>query len=139
MRSFGPAAAISTPSTSLDLHGVVVLIVEDHDDSRDMLRQMVESFGAAVLTARDGREAMSLVSKAVPDLVLLDLLMPGMDGFEFMEYLRERKHPARIPVIAVTALGSRADVMKTWAAGFNGHLLKPITMDIIEAQLERVF
>jgi CheY-like chemotaxis protein len=104
-----------------------------------MLRQMVESFGSAVLTARDGREAMSLVSKAVPDLVLLDLLMPGTDGFEFMEYLRERKHLARIPVIAVTALGSRADVMKTWAAGFNGHLLKPITMDIIEAQLERVF
>jgi CheY-like chemotaxis protein len=117
----------------------MILVVEDHDDSREMLRQMVECFGATVMTARDGREALSLVSKARPDLVLLDLLMPGMDGFDFIEYLRERKDLARIPVIAVTALAAQADMMKTWEAGFNGHLVKPITLDIVEAQLDRVF
>ena len=138
VRGSSQAAAWTEPER-LDLRGIVVLIVEDHDDSREMLRQMVRSFGAGVLTARDGREALSLTSKVVPDLVLLDLRMPGMDGYEFMQYLRERKSLARIPVIAVTALGARDDIMKTWAAGFNGHLVKPITLDIIEAQLERVF
>jgi two-component system, sensor histidine kinase len=139
MRSSGRLTSVARPKRRLDLRGVVVLVVEDHDDSREMLRQMVGAFGAAVLTARNGREAIELLSEAVPDLVLLDLVMPGMDGFTFVEHLRERKALARVPVIAVTALGAPLDVMKTWEAGFNGHLVKPVTMDIIEAQLERVF
>jgi len=139
MRSSRHATAVSSPIRRLDLRGRVVLVVEDHDDSREMLRQMVGAFGADVLMAREGRQALYLVSDVVPDLVLLDLVMPGMDGFQFMEYLRERKHLARIPVIAVTALGTNADVMKTWEAGFNGHLVKPVTFDVVEAQLERIF
>src|SRR3982750_3109746 len=78
MRSSGLNSARSSPARRLDLRGLLILVVEDHDDSRDMLRQMVEAFGATVMTARDGREAMSLVSQGRPDLVLLDLLMPGM-------------------------------------------------------------
>jgi DNA-binding response OmpR family regulator len=58
---------------------------------------------------------------------------------DHMEYLRERKRLARIPVIAVTALGTHGDLLKTWEAGFNGHLVKPVTFDVVEAQIERVF
>jgi CheY-like chemotaxis protein len=123
----------------LDLRGVVILIVEDHDDSREMLRQMVGAFGAATLMAAGGRAALRLIGDVRPDLVFLDLVMPGMDGFEFIDRLREGKEFARIPVIAVTALAGRADVMRTWEAGFNGHLIKPVTFDVVEAQLERVF
>src|SRR5262249_20263808 len=139
MRSSGRLTTVARSRHRLDLRGVVVLVVEDPDDSRDMLYEMVAAFGAAVFTASNGPEAIDLLSAAVPDLVLLDLVMPGMDGFAFVEHLRERRHLARVPVIAVTALGAPVDVMKTWEAGFNGHLVRPVTMDIIEAQLERVF
>jgi DNA-binding response OmpR family regulator len=139
MRSSGHATSAPAPIQRLDLRGLVVLVVEDHDDSRDMLRQTVEAFGADVLQAREGRQALSLTADTVPDLVLLDLKMPGMDGFEFMERMRERKRLSHVPVVAVTALGTEADVMKTWETGFDGHLVKPVTFDVVEAQLGRVF
>jgi CheY-like chemotaxis protein len=124
----------------LDLKGVTVLVLEDHEDSRELLRQIITSTGATVLSAANGEEAMALLAtKAPPDLVFCDLLMPRMNGYEFMEWLRRQPHLARIPVIAVSALGAQTDVMKTWAAGFSGHLVKPIDFWTIAAQLHRVF
>jgi CheY-like chemotaxis protein len=124
----------------LDLSGASILIVEDNDDSREMLRQMVESFGAEVTTARYGREAIDHVTRTIPDLVLCDLVMPGVDGFQFVEWLRRQPgERGRVPVIAVTALGTQADFERTMAAGFTGHLLKPIDYGMVDAQLRRVF
>lgn len=126
-------------AADLDLRDVTVLIIEDHADSREMLGQIVASFGANVVVAEDGREALRTVGWVKPSLILCDLRMPGLDGFAFVETLRH--HPAlrRTPVIAVTALGSNADVMRTFEAGFNGHLTKPIDFDTIALALERVF
>ena len=105
-----------------------------------MLRQIVASTGATVLSAANGEEAMALLTtRAAPDLVFCDLLMPRMNGHQFMDWLRRQPHLARIPVIAVSALGSPADIMKTWAAGFSGHLVKPVDFWTIAAQLHRVF
>ena len=124
----------------LDLKGVTILVLEDHEDSRELLREIITSTGAAVLSAANGEQAMALLAtKAPPDLVFCDLLMPRMNGYEFMDWLRRQPHLARIPVIAVSALGSQADVMKTWAAGFSGHVVKPIDFWTIAAQLHRVF
>jgi CheY-like chemotaxis protein len=124
----------------LDLKGVTVLVLEDHEDSRELLRQIITSTGATVLSAANGEEAMALLAtKAPPDLVFCDLLMPRMNGYEFMDWLRRQPHLSRIPVIAVSALGAQTDVMKTWAAGFSGHLVKPIDFWTIAAQLHRVF
>jgi CheY-like chemotaxis protein len=126
------------PGPRLDLRGVAVLVVEDDADSLDFLGQMVGAFGATVLTARDGREAIELVSRTAPDLVLCDLLMPHVNGFQFMNWLRDQPHLSRIPVIAVTALGGQTDIMRTWEAGFNAHLVKPIDYDMLRRQLERL-
>ncbi len=124
----------------LDLSGRSVLIVEDDDDSRDMLQQMVQSFGASISAAKYGREAIELATAVCPDLVLCDLVMPGVSGFHFMEWLRRQTGRLRhVPVIAVTALGSEADFSRTFEAGFTGHLLKPVDYAAIEAQLRRVF
>jgi CheY-like chemotaxis protein len=123
----------------LDLSGETVLIIEDHADSREMLRQTVASFGATVVVAQDGREALRTVAWVKPDLILCDLRMPGLDGFGFVNTLREHRTLSRIPVIAVTALGTDADFKRTWEAGFNGHLVKPIDYETIAAQLARVF
>ena len=135
---FGNAPHKVTPA-DLDLHGVTILIVEDHEDSREMLRQIVESFGAKAAVAADGREALATAAWLRPELVFCDLRMPVLDGYAFIERLRHDPALSRTAVLAVTALGTDADLRKTWAAGFDGHLVKPVDYDVIAQQLERVF
>jgi CheY-like chemotaxis protein len=118
---------------------VTILIVEDHEDSREMLRDIVESFGATAVLAVDGYDAVKKVGWIQADLVLCDLRMPRLDGFGFLDWLRHDPKLSRTPVIAVTALGTDADYRRTWDAGFNGHIIKPIDYATMAAQLERVF
>jgi CheY-like chemotaxis protein len=99
-------ASAHTRTDTPDLSGVTVLIIEDHADSREMLRQIVASMGATVAVAEDGREALRAAGWVKPHLVLCDLRMPGLDGFAFLDTLRHHPELSRTPVIAVTALGS---------------------------------
>lgn len=117
--------------------GVTVLVVEDHEDSRDLLRHILESLGARVLVARNGHEGLGIVARHAPDIVLCDLLMPVMDGFAFLRAVRRHPTARRVPVVAVTALGADRDLHETWRAGFDGHLTKPIDYDSILSVLER--
>ena len=134
-----PGNRVPPKPPPLDLRGLAILIVEDDTDSREMLEQMVGSFGATVAVARHGADAMDRVSEQPPDLVFCDLVMPRVDGYDFMAWLKRSPKLCRIPVIAVSALGTPADFDHTFAAGFSGHLLKPIDYGIVEAQLRRVF
>jgi CheY-like chemotaxis protein len=133
------ASARRAKTHKLDLRGLTVLVIEDHEDSRELLRQIVASFGATVVVAADGREALRTVAWVKPSLILCDLRMPGLDGYGFIDTLRHHPGLSRTPVIAVTALGSEADFRRTWDAGFNGHLVKPIDYETIAAELERIF
>jgi CheY-like chemotaxis protein len=121
-----------------DLSRLVVLIVEDNLDFRDLLTEFVETLGATVRVARDGYEAMNQVLRSPPHLIFCDLRMPGLDGFGFVKRLREHPKLSRIPVIAVTGLDSDQDILRSWAAGFAGHLVKPVNRETIRAQMERV-
>lgn len=121
-----------------DLSQLVVLIVEDNPEFRDLLREFVESLGATARVARDGLEAMAQVLRSPPHLVLCDLRMPGLDGFGFVERMHAQPGLGHIPVIAVSGLGADADVLRSWSAGFAGHLVKPVNRNTIRAQLERV-
>ena len=103
-----------------------------------MLRQILQSLGARVLLAIHGEEALKLLAKDPPDLILCDLIMPVMDGFAFLKRLRRLPAVARTPVVAVTALGASGDLQETWEAGFDGHLTKPIDYDTVTSTLERV-
>lgn len=130
----------SPPTRSrLRLDGVTILIVEDDEDSRELFRQMVESFGATALLAQDGREGLQRAAQERPSLILLDLRMPGMDGFAVIRRLQANPDTAMIRVVAVTALGEDADFRQTWDAGFDGHLVKPITYEELAAALDRVY
>jgi signal transduction histidine kinase/CheY-like chemotaxis protein len=105
------------------LAGLSLLIVEDSEDSRDALRAVLQQLGADVLLAGDGREALAIVAKMAPDLVLCDLRMPVMDGFEFVRELH--RAPVSPPVVAISGLASDADRERTRAAGFEAHIKKP--------------
>jgi CheY-like chemotaxis protein len=100
-------------------------VVEDSEDTREALRTLLELLGAAVSVANDGREALDMIEDVAPDLVLCDLRMPRMDGFEFMSEVLRGSAPVRPPVVAMSGLASDADRERTRDAGFKGHIAKP--------------
>jgi CheY-like chemotaxis protein len=102
----------------------LVLIAEDHPDSRDALRALLEAYGYRVATAANGREAVDRAIATGPDLVLMDMMMPEMDGFEATRMLRQTEGFRQVPILALTAMdGAREMVL---AAGCNEYLPKPI-------------
>jgi CheY-like chemotaxis protein len=122
----------------IDLRGRTILVIEDHTDSCLALQLMVEHTGARSLTARNGLDALGIVKRYKVHLVLCDLRMPVMDGFEFIRRVRKDPLLAGIPVVAVTAFGQQEDLRRTRKAGFVAHMVKPVTWAALTAQLERL-
>jgi CheY-like chemotaxis protein len=122
----------------LRLDGTLILVVEDHADSRDVLRQFLESLGAKVLLAGDGIEALHILEAGVPDIVLTDIRMPRMDGVQLAYRMKRHVRWARVPITAVTAYNSPTDLRTTLEAGFDGHLEKPINFDVLLSTVTRL-
>jgi signal transduction histidine kinase/ActR/RegA family two-component response regulator len=119
----GPAGAGTRGLQRLD--GFSILVIEDVEDLREATRLMLEWLGADVLTAKDGVEALETVMAEHVDLVVCDLQMPSMNGFEFLHALRNLEGHTHQPVIAISGLASSADHRRIKAAGFAGHIDKP--------------
>jgi CheY-like chemotaxis protein len=110
-----------------------VLVAEDHEDSRDALCTLLDALGYRVLTATNGAEAIEVARAHGPDLVLMDMMMPGMDGFQATRTLRADASFRQVPIIAITAMeGAREAVLQ---AGCNDMVLKPLD---IRAFLDRL-
>jgi two-component system cell cycle response regulator DivK len=128
------------PAPSLDwLHDIRILIVEDHDDSRELLRQIIASFGATVRVAADGHEALASASAWTPDLILTELRMPGMDGFTLLSRLRDDPRLCGIRVVAVSAPATGAETKRAWLAAPDGQVAKRIDYNLLAEVTERVF
>jgi len=106
----------------------VILVVEDNERNLKLLRDVLEYAGYDVRVARTGEDGVALAVKEPPDLVLMDLQLPGIDGMEALRRLRENPRTADIPVVAVTAQAMKQDRERALDAGFNGYIEKPISV-----------
>jgi signal transduction histidine kinase len=133
-----PAPVVARSSDVRLLHGVRALVVDDLEDMRDFIRLTLERHGAEVISAEDGIDALGALARERVQLVLCDLRMPRMDGFEFLRALERLEGPGHAPVIAVSALAGSADHLRSTAAGFEGHLNKPFDDDDLLAMVGAV-
>jgi DNA-binding response OmpR family regulator len=106
-----------------------IVIADDDDDIRQVLRMTLEEEGYSVAAACNGDAARDLVLATLPDLVVLDVMMPGLDGFEVLRILRARAQTREIPVVLLTAKTSDTDVWMGWEAGASSYLTKPFDFD----------
>ena len=106
-----------------------VLVVDDNIDAAQTLAHLLEAFGHDVRVAHDGDAALALAREAAPDVVLLDIGLPGMNGYEVVRHLRTDPRTRGATVIAITGYGQEADRRRALEAGFDQHLVKPVAPD----------
>ena len=114
-----------SPAHTVDIHGSRILIVDDVAENREVLTQTLEPEGYKISAAPDGEIALRIVTRSTPDLILLDLLMPGINGFEVCRRLKENKETASIPVIFITANSEMESVIKGFEVGAVDFISKP--------------
>ena len=104
-----------------------VLIVDDNVDAADSLGAMLTAWGYHVTVAHDGPAALAAMQDTQPDIALLDIDMPAMDGYELAAHLRFQPGCEELPIVAITGAGSPDDVRRSRAKGFSAHLVKPVS------------
>ena len=103
-----------------------ILIVDDHPANLKLAADVLRSEGFGVETAQDADEARSILEQRVPDLILMDIAMPGMDGLTLTRLLKAQSRYGEVPIVALTASAMRGDEAKALAAGCVGYIVKPI-------------
>ncbi len=115
----------------------LVLIVEDNEKNMKLARDVLTFKGFRILGAGSAEDGITLASEQRPDLILMDIQLPGMDGIAALKVLRSRPDTASIPVIAFTASVMKEDRERFTAAGFDGHIMKPIDVREFPDQVRR--
>jgi len=107
-----------------------ILVADDDPVGRELIREILESQGYQVTEADDGADALAAIQANAPDLVLLDIQMPVLDGFGVIQALRRDERFHALTVLALTAFAMRGDREKAMAAGFDGYIAKPINVPV---------
>jgi CheY-like chemotaxis protein len=127
------------PASSQSPGPLKVLIVEDHRDARTTLRMLLSiAYGHSVYEAADGHAAIDIVLQEHPDVALIDLGLPGIDGYEVARRIRSTLGRGEIYLVALTGHGGDEDRLRTEAAGFDVHLVKPVETAALAALLSQV-
>ena len=123
-----------------DYSGNTILVAEDYDDAREMLRTFLENLGYNVVEAANGKEAVEVAQKAKPDLILMDLNMPELDGVSAAAVIRNLAELSEVPILANSADGNRGIELflsiKNFGRGYVGYLTKPLNLDTLAEQIE---
>ncbi len=114
-----------------------VLIVEDNEDSRNMLRDLLRLDGYHVLTAEDGTSGLRAIETQRPDVALIDIGLPGISGYEVAETVRQKLHDDKVQLVALTGYGRAEDRLAVREAGFDEHLVKPLNLDDLGRVLKK--
>ena len=112
-----------------------VLIVDDNADAAEMLSALMQIIGHSSEVAHDGERALQICAEFRPDVVFLDLGMPGMNGYEVAEHIQAGQSPTKPVLVALTGWGDESDRARTQAAGFQHHLIKPTSLEAVESLL----
>ena len=116
-----------------------ILVVEDNPLNLKLVRDVLGFAGYDVVEATSGEEGLRVAEQDPPDLVLMDLQLPGIDGTETLRRLRQGNLPSGVPVVAVTAFAMAEDRNRASLAGFDGYLEKPISVRALPGQIEAFF
>ncbi len=123
------------PAIETSAAGAKILLVDDNTANLQVLRESLEGLGCKILVAKNGVSALAIVEKARPDLILLDIMMPEMDGYEVCRRLKDDEATRHIPVLFLTALADAADEAKGLALGAVDYITKPIHPDLVRARV----
>lgn len=115
--------------------GQRILVVEDNERNLKLIRDVLQFAGYEIVEATSGEQGVALAQDCEPDLVLMDLQLPQMDGTEALRLLRESPRTRGVPVVAVTAFAMREDRERAFGAGFDGYLQKPISIRALPEQV----
>jgi CheY-like chemotaxis protein len=115
-----------------------VLVAEDNPVNRELLRELLEHRGYSVVEACDGQQALRMVEEARPDILLLDIGMPVLDGYAVARKIRENPGLSQLPILAITAYAMQGDREQILHSGFDGYLSKPINGVALDGELARL-
>jgi CheY-like chemotaxis protein len=118
--------------------GICVLLVEDEDQLRRVMKDLLERDGYTVAEARDGVQALDQVDRFAPDVIILDLNLPGLDGYSVLTQLRSRPATRSIPVVVLTAKGDEDNEVRVFELGASDFITKPFRAKALSARLEAV-
>ena len=115
-----------------------VLLAEDHPETIEVMQMELEVLGYEVIVAQDGQDAVEKASAEPPDLIVMDMLMPKMDGFQAAGWIRKNPKTKDIPILAATALARPGDREKCLESGCNSYIAKPFTHKQLGAAIDRM-
>lgn len=117
------------------IQGSLILVADDNPINLQLMTSMLPKFGCEVITAKDGEAALELATRKAPDLILLDIHMPIMDGYQVCEQLKQDEHTRDIPVIFVSALHEEFNKVKAFELGGVDYVSKPIKIEELQARM----
>lgn len=125
-------------STDSDVASRRIVVVEDNDDTRELLQQLLQMWGHEVHVAADGHAGVQRILDKQPDVALVDVGLPGIDGFQVAERVRAAMGPGQVLLVALSGYGTEDAKERATSAGFDAHLTKPPDLEALSALLRRV-
>jgi DNA-binding response OmpR family regulator len=129
---------VTEPDEQANLNTPVVLVADDDEDILELVTFRLERSGYTVVQARDGEEAWNLAQAQPPDLAVLDVMMPKLDGFELTRRMRAKPETEQVPIILLTARAQDADVQQGFDAGADDYLRKPFSPQELRARVQAI-